>query len=57
MTLVIFYPKMKKEEKQNIYSTVAKVIFFCLWACGPARPAASPRVMQVEKVSPPCDFY
>ena len=34
MTLVIFYPKMKKEENQNIYSIAAKVKFFGLRAAG-----------------------
>jgi len=28
MTLVIFYPKMKKKEKQNIYCIAVKVNFF-----------------------------
>jgi len=43
MTLVIFYPKMKKEEKQNIYSTVVKFIFFyCRLAGQPASPRCWP---------------
>jgi len=68
MILVIFYPKMKKEEKHNIYSTATKVIFFFgLWACRPARPAPllanvsyagqANAGKRVGKVSSPCIFY
>jgi len=51
MILVIFDPKMKKKEKENIiYSTVDKVNFLFFLVCGLAGQLASPRCWSARTV-------